>query len=99
MAVGDYVAKLPNSVAFTYQERECLISIVQDLTKKKDYKQETMHLAGNLADRYLSTILAQGKPVPNIYALGAIVMLMAAKLEQPISPSFNRMLSLLPKSE
>ena len=55
-----------------------------------------MHLAGNLADRYLSIALQQGKPVPNLFALGATVMLMAAKLEQPISPSFNRMLALLP---
>jgi cyclin B len=72
---------------------------VQDLSKKKEYKQETTHLAGSLADRYLSIILDEGKPVPNLFLLGATVMLMAAKLEQPISPSFNRMLALLPTSE
>lgn len=98
-AVGDYVARLPGRVAFSYQDRERLISIIQELTKKKEYKQETMHLAGNLADRYLSLILARGQPVPNLYTLGATVMLMAAKLEQPVSPSFNRMLALLPSSE
>ena len=83
-AIGDYVAKLSGmtSVAsFSYHDREKLISIVQDLTKKKEYKQETMHLACNLADRYLSTVLPQGKPLPNLFALGATVMLMAAKLE------------------
>ena len=85
--------------AFSYHDREKLISIIQDLTKKKEYKQETLHLAGNLADRYLSIVLPQGKPLPNLFALGATVMLMAAKLEQPISPSFNRMLALLPSSE
>lgn len=101
-AIGDYIAKfsaMPSVASFSYQERERLISIIQDLTKKKEYKQETMHLAGNLADRYLSIALQQGKPVPNLFALGATVMLMAAKLEQPISPSFNRMLALLPSSE
>lgn len=72
---------------------------MQDLSKKKEYKQETTHLAGSLADRYLSIILDEGKPVPNLFLLGATVMLMAAKLEQPISPSFNRMLALLPTSE
>ena len=80
-------------------ERERLISIVQELHKKKEYKQETLHLAGNLADRFLKITLAQKKPVPNLFALGATVMLMAAKLEQPISPSFNRMLQLLPACE
>jgi len=73
-----------------------LISVIQDLHKKKEYKQETLHLAGNIADRYLRLILAQGKPLPNFFALAATVMLMAAKVEQPISPSFNRMLGLLP---
>ena len=102
VAIGDYVAKIAGKegvAKFSYLDRERLISIIQDLSKKKDYKVETMHLAGNLADRYLSTILPQGKQMPNIFALGATVMLMAAKLEQPISPSFNRMLALLPSSE
>ena len=37
--------------------------------------------------------------MPNLFTLGATVLLIAAKLEQPISPSFNRMLALLPASE
>ena len=101
-AIGDYIAKfssLPSVASFSYHDRERLISIIQDLTKKKEYKQETMHLASHLADRYLSISLSEGKSVPNLFALGATVMLMAAKLEQPISPSFNRMLALLPSSE
>jgi len=31
--------------------------------------------------------------------LAVISVLMAAKLEQPISPSFNRMINLLPEEE
>ena len=60
-AIGDYIAKfskISTVVSFSYQDRERLISIIQDLTKKKEYKQETMHLAGNLADRYLSIALS-----------------------------------------
>ena len=72
---------------------------MQDLHKKKEYKQETLHLAGSLADRYISLLLQQGKQIPNLFALGATVVLIAAKLEQPISPSFNRMLALLPATE
>ena len=77
------------------------MSIVQDLHKKKEYKQETLHLAGTIADRYLKQLLEASPlaPVPNLFELGACVMLIAAKLEQPISPSFNRMLALLPTSE
>ena len=101
-AIGDYIAKfktMPSLASFSYQDRERLVSIIQDLSKKKEYKQETMHLAANLADRYLSISIQQGKSVPNLFCLGATVMLMAAKLEQPISPSFNRMIRLLPKSQ
>lgn len=99
-AIGDYVAKHGGN-RFSYQERERLMSIIQDLHKKKEYKQETLHLAGNLADRYLSQLLENypQSSVPNIYALGATALLMAAKLEQPISPSFNRMIALLPAVE
>lgn len=42
---------------------------------------ETLHLAGSIADRYLSVLIAQGQRVPNLYALAATVTLMAAKLE------------------
>ena len=71
--------------------------IIQDLNKKKEYKQETLHMAGSIADRYLRIILATtDQQVPYLFTLGATCMLMAAKLEQPISPSFNRMIALLP---
>ena len=80
-AIGDYIQEIGESQRFSYSDRERLISIVQDLNKKKDYKQETLHLAGSIADRYLSIILRQGKEVPNLFALAATVMLMAAKLE------------------
>ena len=86
-------------MGFDYSDRERLVSIIQDLHKKKEYKVETMHLAGAVADRYLSIIIARGKQVPNLFALAACVMLIAAKVEQPISPSFNRMIALLPHSE
>ena len=99
-AIGDYISRLPQGT-FTYSQRERLMSIIQDLNKKKDYKQETLHLAGSIADRYLLKLLSSGngEQVPNLFALAAAVMLMAAKMEQPISPSFNRMLALLPPSE
>ena len=77
-----------------------MIMTIQYLHKRKDgYKQETMHLAGNIADRYLSCLARNGKRAPNLNALAVITLLMAAKIEQPISPSFNRMINLLPESQ
>jgi len=64
-----------------------------------------MHLAGSIADRFIKAQLEKAKTqqqevcIPNLYQLGAAALLMAAKLEQPISPSFKRMIALLPVCE
>lgn len=57
---------------------------------------ETMHLAGNIADRYLSKLAHEGKRAPNMTLLGTTALLIAAKIEQPISPNYERMIRLLP---
>lgn len=57
---------------------------------------ETFHLAVSLADRYLEALSSQAyTPKVNFVALATISVIIAAKLEQPISPSFSRMISLL----
>ena len=64
-----------------------------------------MHLAGSIADRFIKAQLEkaalneQMSCIPNLYQLGAVALLMAAKMEQPISPSFKRMIALLPICE
>ena len=56
-AIGNYVHELGKE-RFTSEDRERLMCIIQDLNKKKEYKQETLHMAGSIADRYLKIILA-----------------------------------------
>ena len=56
-AIGNYVQKIDQE-QFTSENREFLMNIIQDLNRKKEYKQETLHLAGSIADRYLRIILA-----------------------------------------
>jgi len=63
-AIGDYI-KTNKGTAFSYTDRERLVSIIQDLHKKKEYKQETLHLASSIADRYLKIVLAKGLELPN----------------------------------
>jgi hypothetical protein len=98
-AFGNYL--VPNNhFNVTTEERDAVISTIQTLHKKKDgYKPETMHLAGNITDRYLHHLAINGKHAPNLAMLATISILMAAKLEQPVSPSFNRMINLLPESQ
>lgn len=51
-------------------------------------------------DKYLSHLVRncdKGTGWPSLYQLGATSLLIAAKIEQPIMPSFTRMISLMPE--
>lgn len=83
----------------TSDNRALLVKLITDLHKEKKYKDETLHLAVSIADRYLALCSEIGKPAPFAATLAVVVILMAAKLEQPISPSFSRMITLLPEDQ
>jgi len=74
-----------------------MMVLIQNLHKAKEYKEETLHLAGSLADRYLAALARKGVAIPDTLLLATICMLLGAKLEQPMSPSFLRMINLLPE--
>jgi len=61
----------------------------------KKHKIESLYLAVSLADRYLAFISAQCQKCPNLVTLAVICVLLAAKLEEPVSPSFDEMLDLI----
>ena len=66
---------------------------------KKEYKNETLFVATSIFDRYINSVGASNFPKSQIVCLSTISILLAAKLEQPISPSFSRMISLLTEEE
>lgn len=92
--IGNYLNK-SNSLNLNVAQREKMVALIQDLHRQKEYKVETLHLAVSIADRYLSLLAGRGATCPNLVQLATISVLLAAKLEQPISPSFNRMINLL----
>jgi len=53
-----------------------------------------MHLAISIADRYLSA-LGSTITYPPLVQLSTISLLMAAKLEQPLQPSVDKMVKLV----
>jgi hypothetical protein len=55
--------------------------LLQNLHKAKEYKEETLHLAGSIADRYLQSIAQMGQEAPDIVLLATICLLLGAKLE------------------
>jgi len=95
-AIGNYLTN-NDSLQIVPKGRDAMIMTIQTLHgKKKGYKQETMHLAGNIADRYLRYLAQNNKRAPNMDLLATISLLMAAKMEEPIVPCFEIMISLLP---
>ena len=69
------------------------------LHAKKGYKHETLFVAANIMDRYIYMLGPTNFHKSEMVGLATISMLMAAKLEEPMSPSFNKMISLLTDEE
>lgn len=72
-----------------------MITVIIEVHRIKNYKEETLYLACNLADRYLALLTILQKPSPCLIRLAFVCILMAAKLEEPMQPSFNRMVRLV----
>ena len=72
-----------------------MILLIEQLHGIKKYRTETLYMAVSLADRYLVHLAVNTKPAPCLVTLAVTCLLMAAKLEQPMSPSFTRMINIL----
>ena len=94
-AIGDYINLKNSSIKVTEDARHHMVTLLEELNRLKNYKEETFYLACSLADRYLVNIAVQKQASPCLIRLAIVCTLMSAKLEQPISPSFNRMLRLV----
>lgn len=80
----------------TSQTRESIIALIIDLHHQKSYQFVTLCLAVNIADRFLYSVSQDPrKAKPNGVVLSCVALLIAAKVEQSVSPSFNRMIQLL----
>jgi len=83
----------------TNYDRSYGIQKIFDLHQKKEYKVETLFVAAGILDRYINMIGVLNFPKTLMVNLATISVLMSAKLEQPISPSFSRMINLLTDEE
>lgn len=52
-------------------------------------------MAASLCDRYLSHLANNGAKAPCLIKLAIVTTLMSAKLEQPIQPSYNKMIRIV----
>ena len=72
-----------------------MLTLLEDLNRLKLYKEETFYLACSLADRYLNHKAASQEKAPCLIHLAIVCTLLASKLEQPVAPSFSRMVRLV----
>lgn len=93
-AIGDYLDWQEGLMRVSDQARRHMITLIEDLNRLKKYKEETLYLAASLADRLLVNLAVKNKEAPCLIKLAVITTLMAAKLEEPIQPSYNRMIRL-----
>lgn len=93
IAVGNYT-KLRNDCS---EERINMAFLIEEMCKLKNYKEEAYFTALSIADKYLVYTLVGGNSLPCFINLAIVSCLMAAKLEQPMCPSFTRMQRLVKK--
>lgn len=94
-AIGNYLSAPNCSLDMSNCHRRNWVILIEHLHLIKQYKLETLYLAVSIADRYLSKLAKTGKPSPCSETLAVTSILVAAKVEEPISPSVNIMRSLL----
>ena len=95
LAIGDYINYSEGQMQVSDGARRHMITLLEDLNRLKSYKEETLYLAASLCDRYLVNLAVKNSPAPCLIKLSIICTLMGAKLEQPIQPSYNRMVRLV----
>lgn len=81
----------------TEEVRLYMITVIVELHRLKNYREETLFLACSLADRYLALLEIHGQPSPCLIRLAFVSTMMAAKLEEPMQPSFKRLIRLVHK--
>ena len=69
-----------NSVKVTEEVRLYMITVIVEVHRLKNYKEETLYLACSLADRFLAHLTVLGEPSPCLIRLAFVCMLMASKL-------------------
>ena len=92
-AIGDYTKTL--NLQITRKARKQMVLLIEEIHAVKQYKIVTLYLAVSLADRYLVYLAFSEKEMPCLITLAVACLLLAAKIEEPVSPSFTRMIKLI----
>lgn len=75
--------------------RRSMVLLMEKLHLIKGYRELTLYLAVNIADKYLSTLARKAMPAPEVVTLGAVSLLLAAKLNESMKPNMRNMAILI----
>ena len=70
-----------------------------DLHEKKSYGMESLFTAANIFDRFIIKNDLKNLTKPQLVSLTTISVLLSAKLLEPLTPNFTRMMILLTEEE
>ena len=74
-----------------------MVYLVEILSHKKQYGEETVYLAVNIADRYMSIMAERGEKPPCHVLIALTSTILAAKMTESVIPCFDYTASLLPE--
>ena len=77
------------------KRRIMAVNFIYKLHQEKGYKHETVFRAISVLDRYLARVGHANIPKVKFLRLVIVVLLIGAKLEQTLAPSFSLMIELL----
>ena len=80
-AIGDYIRFNQTQNGVSELARKHMITLMEDLNRMKEYKDDTLFLSTSIADRYLVNLAVKQAASPCLIKLAIVCTLMAAKLE------------------
>ena len=98
--IGNYLSdqKALTNLQMNFIDRGSMVALLQELHRIKKYHIETLFLACSIADRFLAKLAEEKRYAPSLISLATVCLLMAAKLYEHITPSFDIMIGILPSS-
>ena len=72
-----------------------MVQLIEQIHHIKSYREETLFLAVSIADRYLALLAVLHSQTPSLIELGVISIMLAAKLNEHLSPSYYNIIKII----
>ena len=94
-AIGNFFTEEECHLDITEEARFTMVQLIEQINHMKSYREETLFLAVNIADRYLALLAVLHNQTPSLIELGVISIMLAAKLNEHLSPSYYNIVKII----